>query len=231
MSSGTLGVLGIIPARGGSKGIPRKNLVEFRGKPLLEHTLEAVTLSQTIDLAVVSSDDPEILEFSSAREFATIRRRSEIATDVTPMIDVLLDVLDNSSLISGLMDPEYLLLLQPTSPLRTALDIDSFMNNVRASGYQSAVSVHSVREHPMDCVQLNASGEWDYVLEPPNRNYGRQAFPDDIYFINGAMYAATPDWIRTHRAFLVKGREVGFIPMPASRGLDVDTFDDLDRLV
>jgi len=231
VSSSPLRVLAVIPARGGSKGIPRKNLVKFRGKPLLEHTFEAVRGSKTVDLAVVSSEDLEILDFSSTHNFTTIRRRPDIATDVTPMMDVLLDVLKSSTVRSGGVEPEYLLLLQPTSPLRSSFDIDNFMDIVRAHGYQSAVSVHAVREHPMECVQIDASGNWEYVVEPPGKSYGRQTYPDDIYFINGAMYVATPDWIRTHRAFLVKDLGVGFIPMPASRGLDVDTFDDLDRFV
>jgi CMP-N-acetylneuraminic acid synthetase len=83
----------------------------------------------------------------------------------------------------------------------------------------------------MECVYIDPTGNWEYVVDPPDSSFGRQCYRDDEYFINGAMYAATPDWIRKHRAFLVKGQEIGFIRMPASRGLDIDIHDDLDRLM
>jgi N-acylneuraminate cytidylyltransferase/CMP-N,N'-diacetyllegionaminic acid synthase len=222
-------VLAIIPARGGSKGIPRKNVVNFRGRPLIDYTVDAAQTSRSIDRILVSSEDQEILNHVLARGLETSYvRPNELAMDDTPVIDVVIHGLDWLQQETQYV-PDIVLLLQPTSPLRTEQDIDEFLDWFARSSMRSAVSVHRVVEHPMECVTVQPDGSWAWVWEPPQRTVGRQTYPPAPLFINGAMYAADPSFLRHHRRFILRDEAVGFFEMPAERGLDIDTPSDLLR--
>ncbi len=227
MFSRPLNVLAVIPARGGSKGIPRKNLVEFRGKPLIQHTLDVAAASRSVTQVLISTDDDEIYDYCLAQGFVMpYRRPSELGQDTTPMIDVVLDALTWFEADTG-TSPDYVLLLQPTSPMRAVEDVDGLIEWLSLNGGESVASVHQVREHPMECVRMQADGTWNYLVEPPPSAYGRQEYPDDFYFINGAMYAATPDFLRRSRQFVGSGPTTAFYPMHRTRGLDIDYPSDL----
>src|SRR5205085_8952040 len=115
--------LGIVPARGGSKGIPRKNMVELGGKPLVQHSIEAGLGSSRLDLLLLSSEDREILELAMELGCAVVERPSALARDEAATIDVVIHALDHAEGDHGLR-PDAVVLLQPTSPFRTAADID-----------------------------------------------------------------------------------------------------------
>lgn len=111
-------ILAVIPARGGSKRVPRKNLREFRGKPLIQWAIDASWESKYIDARVVSTDDEEIFRISLALNGAPLQRPADLATDTASSEDVLRHVL-------GCVPLDWVVLLQPTSPLRTTEDIDA----------------------------------------------------------------------------------------------------------
>jgi len=129
-------VLGVIPARGGSKGIPRKNLAPLAGRPLLAYTCDAARDSERLDRVIVSTDDEEIAEVARSNGVeAPFVRPAALSADDASMLDVLLHALDA---VGG---ADAVVLLQPTSPLRTAAHVDEAVDRFAASGADSVVSV------------------------------------------------------------------------------------------
>ena len=211
-------VLGIIPARGGSKGVPRKNLRPLGGKPLLAWSVEAGQGAACIDRLVLSSDDEEIM--TVARELGCevpYRRPAHLAQDSSPTIDLVLDLLDFLPETYG-----YIVLLQPTSPLRTAQDIDDAANLCVRAGAPACASVMPADRSPYWMYTLGEGGTMVPLLSPPAATR-RQDLPA-IYVLNGAVYVAQCDWLRRHRKFSGHG-SVAYV-MPPERSIDIDT--DLD---
>ena len=127
-------VLGLIPARGGSKGVPRKNLAEVAGKPLLAWTVEAARAASELTRIVVSTDDDEIAAEAGVE---VLRRPAELAADDTPMLDVVRHAVSE-------LGPDVVVLLQPTSPLRRAEHVDAAVRLLLESGADAVVSVVAV---------------------------------------------------------------------------------------
>jgi CMP-N-acetylneuraminic acid synthetase len=127
-------ILGLIPARGGSKGIPRKNLAPVGGKPLLAWTVEAAREASELTRIVVSTDDDEI---AAAAGVAVLRRPAELGADDTPMLDVVRHAIAELS-------PDVIVVLQPTSPLRRAEHVDAAVRLLLESGADAVVSVVAV---------------------------------------------------------------------------------------
>ena len=127
-------VLGLIPARGGSKGISRKNLVQVGGKPLLAWTVETARAATELTRVVLSTDDDEIAATAGVE---VLRRPAELAADETPMLDVVRHAVAELS-------PEVVVLLQPTSPLRRAEHVDAAVRLLLESGADAVVSVVAV---------------------------------------------------------------------------------------
>jgi CMP-N,N'-diacetyllegionaminic acid synthase len=150
-------ILGVIPARGGSKGIPRKNLAPLDGRPLIAHTCDAARHSRRLTRALVSTDDPEIA--AAARSFgvdAPFLRPAHLAADETPMVDVLVD------LVATLQQeerytPDVIVLLQPTSPFRRAEHVDAAIALLEISGADSVVTVIPVPHQftPLSLMRLD----------------------------------------------------------------------------
>jgi CMP-N-acetylneuraminic acid synthetase len=131
-------IVGLVPARGGSKAIPRKNLAEVAGKPLLAWSIEAAQQSERLTRTVVSTDSPDVAEVARAYGAEVLDRPPELAEDETPMLDVVLHALGHL----GACD--VLVLLQPTSPLRRAAHVDATVDLLLETGADSVVSVVEV---------------------------------------------------------------------------------------
>jgi CMP-N-acetylneuraminic acid synthetase len=136
-------ILGVIPARGGSKGIPRKNLVPLGGRPLMAYTCEAACASRLLTRVVVSTEDGEVAEVARRLGIEVCDRSPALAADDTPMLDVLLDLLATLDRRDAYR-PEVIVLLQPTSPFRRAQHIDDGVRLLLESGADSVVSVVAV---------------------------------------------------------------------------------------
>jgi CMP-N,N'-diacetyllegionaminic acid synthase len=130
-------IVGLIPARGGSKAIPRKNLVEVGGRPLLAWTFAAAQESRSLTRVVLSTDHADIAELGRAYDVEVLERPPELAEDDTPMLDVVEHALSR-------LHPEILVLLQPTSPLRTAAHVDEAVALLLETGADAVVSVVEV---------------------------------------------------------------------------------------
>jgi N-acylneuraminate cytidylyltransferase len=214
-------VLGIIPARGGSKGVPRKNLRAVGGKPLLGWAIEAALRSRYLDRVVVSSDDAEIRAAAQALGCDALERPAELARDDTPGVAPVLHAL---SVLPGY---DWVVLLQPTSPLRSTEDIDGTLERCIDGGAESCVSVTEARETPYWMFTLGNARRLKRLLASAELPDRRQDAPL-VYVLNGAVYAARVAWLMQSKTFLADGT-LGY-PMPNERSVDVDTEQDL-RLV
>lgn len=214
-------VLAIIPARGGSKGLPRKNILDAGGIPLIAWTINAARMSKCVTRVVLSSDDEEIMEV--ARNLGCevpFKRPAELAADETPSMHVILHALE---LLPGY---EYVVLLQPTSPLRTARDIDASYEHMRHCNAMACVSLSPVEETPYWMYTLNECGQLKALIAQPPGVYRRQDCPP-VYSLNGAVYIANTFWLKRNKTFL-SPETVGYV-MPNNRSLDIDTMEDLDK--
>lgn len=209
--------MGLIPARGGSKGIPGKNIKPMAGKPLIAWTIEAALRSDLLDAVVVSTDDTEIA--AVARRVGAIvpfLRPTALAQDSTPGIDPVLHALD--------LLPEFtaVLLLQPTSPLRTTADIDACLRLARNRQAPSVVSVSEPDTHPYWTYRLGSDQSLQQFLDSPPVTR-RQDLPP-VFALNGALYYAQSHWLRQGRRLV--GAETLAYVMPRERSVDIDNLLD-----
>ncbi|MFC4768237.1 cytidylyltransferase domain-containing protein [Effusibacillus consociatus] len=213
-------VLAIIPARGGSKGVPRKNIREVAGKPLIAWTIEEAKKSKYIDRLILSTEDAEIMTVAESWGCEVpFQRPLELAQDDTPGIDTVLHAVD---ILSPKYD--YVVLLQPTSPLRTAEDIDGCIEQCVNQGAPACVSVTEPEKSPYWMYTLDEGNALKPLVQTERLILRRQDLPK-VYSLNGAVYVAECQWLREKKGFVNIGT-VAF-PMPHSRSVDVDTEFDL----
>ena len=210
-------VLGLVPARGGSKSIPRKNLVELGGVPLIQWTIQAA-LGSNLERVVVSTDDDEIAEISqNLGAEVPFKRPAELSSDQTLSIDVVLHALDVLE-----EDFDAVMMLQPTSPFRTSIDIVSAIKIIDdASSVISVVPVEGTHPARMKFVEDGV------LIDPPFaetiENMPRQDLRP-MYIRNGAIYLTRIADLR-HRTF--KGALSRALIMPKERSINIDTSFDL----
>ncbi|MBF0425870.1 MAG: acylneuraminate cytidylyltransferase family protein [Magnetococcales bacterium] len=215
-------VLAVIPARGGSKGIPRKNIHDLGGKPLLAWSIEAARACDCIDRLVLSSEDAEIIAVARAWGCEVpFVRPAELAQDDSPTIPALIHALDSL--------PErydYLVLLQVTSPLRHPADIVACLELCEQQQAPACVSLVETHQNPQYMYRLKPSGHMSPVLgaQSGTAHVRRQDLPK-TFALNGAVCVARVDWLRTHQSFLGE-QTLGYV-MPPERSLDIDTRFDL----
>lgn len=215
-------VLALIPARGGSKGLPRKNVLPLGGRPLIAWSVAAARGSRYVDRVVVSSDDQEIIAAAEAAgaEIPFVRPAA-LATDDSSTLDVALHALD---LVEGEgVAMDYLVLLQPTSPLRLAADIDGCLEICLRDGAPSCVSVTRPDKSPFWMYTRDTRGRLAPLLPGPDISQ-RQNLPI-VLALNGAVYVAKTDALRAQRAF-VTDQTLAW-EMPRERSVDIDDALDL----
>jgi CMP-N,N'-diacetyllegionaminic acid synthase len=213
-------VLALVPARGGSKGVPRKNIRIIGGKPMIAWTIEAARGSRYIDRLILSSDDPAIIDVAvECGCEAPFVRPAELAGDQADSMAVVRHA------IAALPEQfEYLVLLQPTSPMRRTEDIDGAIERCVRGGAPACVSVSEADKSPFWMVRLDAQGIMHPLFPAHQIPYRRQDAPL-VFALNGAVYVARTEHLKLGGTFLVPGA-VGY-PMPKERSLDIDTELDL----
>ena len=215
-------ILAIIPARGGSKGLPRKNILPLCGKPLINFSIEAALLSEYIDLVTVSTDDPEIAETAKkAGANVPFIRPAELATDRASSSDVILHCL-NWHTENGI-DFDYFILLQPTSPLRNSDDINAAFELLEIRNAKTIVSVCQAEHHPYGMNTLPADYNMNLFEKPEYTSLGRQQLPT-YYRINGAIYLSEVNYFKEQMSFM--GPNTYAMVMSKSHSVDID--DELD---
>ncbi len=194
-------VVGIVPARGGSKGLPRKNVLDLSGKPLIAWSIERAVSSKYLDKVIVSTDDNEIAAI--AKQYGAevpFLRPDELAGDTTPMIDVVGHAITYYEKENAEFD--YVALLEPTSPLRKENDIDNaivqLINHENdADGLVSVGEVHL--EHPS--IMKKIKDEYIAPFEISDKNISRRQELEKVYFPYGVIYLVKTEMLIKHRTF------------------------------
>lgn len=212
-------IIAVIPARGGSKGVPRKNIRDIAGKPLIAWTIEEAKKSKYIDRLVLSSEDKEIINVATnwGCEVPFVRP-DELARDDISGIEPILHAL------SLLPDYDFVILLQPTSPLRSVLDIDGCIENCIKQRANASVSVSESEKSPYWMYEIDDNLYLKPVIKIENPIVRRQELPP-VYALNGAVYMARCEWFLKKKSFLTE-ETMAFL-MPRERSLDIDTEFDL----
>ena len=220
-------LLAIIPARGGSKGIPNKNIVDLNGKPLIYYTIEESLKAQKkgyIDKLIVSTDDEKICEISRkyGAEVPFIRPK-EISGDKAKSIEYVLHALDFYKSKNEFFDT--VMILQPTSPMRKEKDIIDSIISFNGHSSKSLVSCYE-EAHIKPEVMYNLK---DSILMPlkSNHNIGSRRQDVENYFIrNGAIYITKVDFLLTEQKIISKN-PMAFV-MKKSFSIDIDTLEDIE---
>jgi CMP-N-acetylneuraminic acid synthetase len=214
-------VLCIIPARGGSKGLPKKNILDLAGKPLVAHTIKQAKGSKYIDRTVVSSEDPLILEI--ARRFGAeipFIRPSQLATDEAGTIDVLLHAIDWFER-NEKYDFDILVLLHATTPLRNAKDIDNCIQLLVDKAASNVFSVTKAHRNPyFNMVEIRHT---KVALVKRGNFLTRQSAPD-VFDMNSSIYVWWKDILKRDKSCFLNETQV--YCMPKERSIDVDDMID-----
>jgi CMP-N-acetylneuraminic acid synthetase len=213
--------LGVIPARGGSKSVPRKNIAMLNGKPMIAYTIQAAQGSQRLTDFVVSSEDAEIIRV--AQQYgapAPFVRPEELATDDAPSLPVVQHAVRKMEALKG-VKYDVIVLLQPTTPLRRPEDIDAVIDKLVSTGADSVVSVCDVGAyHPARMRKI----EDDRLVELPVREQRemlrRQDLPP-VYIRNGAVYAVRRQVVMEQNSMI--GQVSRPYIMPENRSVNVDS--------
>jgi len=210
--------LGIVPARGGSKRLPRKNLLDLNGKPLIAWSIQAGLKSKYIDELIVTSDDDEILEVASNYGSNIIKRPFELASDTATTFDAIEHAILNTS------SYDYIVLLQPTSPLRTCEHIDAAIELLYEKKADAIVSVCQTAHSPLWCNTLPEDGSMSDFISSQNKSIRSQDLP--IYYrLNGAIYIAKTSCLIKEKTFLFDDAIFSYV---MSEDVSIDIDNELD---
>ena len=198
-------VLAIVPARAGSERLPGKNVRPMAGRPMVEWTLRAGLEAATIDRLVVSTDDPAVAGVARAMGVEVIDRPDDLAGPSASVIDAIDHVLET---VGSVWD--YVVLLQPTSPLRTAADIDGAVALCEARGAPAVIGVSTLSKPAGFYGCVDAAGAY----------HKAEASAGEAVVINGAVYVGRPERLRIDRSFQTEGT-LAWVMAP-ERGWDVD---------
>jgi CMP-N,N'-diacetyllegionaminic acid synthase len=214
-------VLAVIPARGGSKRLPRKNILPVDGKPLIAHSIEMALKAVSVSRCIVSTEDKEIADVSLQYGSEISIRPSELAADSTPTNKVVLDLLQ--TLGESGYKPEYLILLQPTSPLRTAVHIDEAVARLTGSDANSVISVCPAEHHPLKTL-IEEDNELRPLFDDSSVETPEQELPE-VLRPNGAIFCVRTSAFIDSGKFLVP-KMLPYL-MPGHVSVDVDSAQDL----
>lgn len=210
-------ILGIIPARGGSKGVPRKNIRDLAGKPLIAWTIEEAKKSRYIDRLILSSEDDEIIEV--AKEYGCevpFKRPLELAQDDAQGIEPVLHAIEQCP------GYDYVVLLQPTSPLRTVEDIDGCIEKLLASDADFCVSVTEPDKSPYWMYTVENDRMIPLILQ--DELVARRQDLPKIYALNGAVYVGRINKLLNTKSF-VTNESLAYL-MSQAKSFDIDTERD-----
>ena len=208
-------IIAIIPARGGSKGIPRKNIRLLAVKPLIAYSIEAAVKSRYIDRVIVSTEDEEIAEISRRYGAEVIKRSKEMATDIAPTEPVIVQVvkwLEENMCYKA----DTLVLLQPTSPLRNSKHIDEALDIFLNSDYDSLLSVCPSHAFIWKIGEAGA-----YPINYDFKNRPRRQDKEPEYRENGAIYITRYETFMRNQNRL--GGKIGLYIMPEECSVEIDT--------
>ena len=213
--------LAIIPARGGSKRLPNKNILDLAGKPMIAWTIEAAKASKYIDEIIVTSDSSTILKIANKLSVNTVERPKILASDTASTYDVIQHVVSNLK-----KHYNYILLLQPTSPLRSENHIDEAIEFLNTKSANAVISVCKTPHVPKWSNTLPSNGSLENFLKSDLVNKRSQDY-DDFYSLNGAIYICKVESLLKEKSLFLKENIFAYI-MDRQSSIDVDEAIDLD---
>ena len=215
----TTSICAIIPARSGSKGVPGKNLRPLGDVPLLVHSIRAARESKFVSQVILSTNSESMAEVGKAYGAEVpFLRPAELATDEAPVAEAICYTLEQME-----TKPDYVLLLQPTSPFRTAEDIDEAIKLLFRENATAVVGVVEAEDHPLLCRKLGPGGVLMPFVSNPQNNARRQDLPP-AYVPNGAIYLIRTETLLESVSFYPPGA-LAYV-MPRERSMDIDTLLD-----
>lgn len=209
-------VIAVVPARGGSKRVPKKNIKELKGKPLIEWTLDEVYKSKLVDEAILSTDDNDIADLANRGELV-VKRPEYLAQDWSRSVEVVLDAI-------RLREGNIIVCLQPTSPFRTAEDIDNAIRLYLSKKCESVISV--VEAGKKQCWMMKNRGQYIYPVFGHKYVNRRSQELSKVYIPNGAIYISSRYYLMKYQSFYTDW----ILPyvMPPERSIDIDDFRDFE---
>ena len=218
------GIIAVIPARSGSKGIRGKNVTNFCGEPLITWSIKAALASNAIDRVIVSTDCEEIAAISreAGAEVPFIRPR-ELAEDQVHAVHVILHVIE-WLVMRGSALPEGIMMLLPTSPLRQAADISGAVDLFRARKALAVISVTDLGKYPTN-LRFMADHRLSMTFSEVDKNAQRQGL-NKLYGVNGSIFLARPHALKTYGTFHIEGA-LGYL-MDQIRSVDINDPADLE---
>ena len=212
--------LAIIPARGGSKRLPRKNVLDLNGKPLISWSIEAGLKSKYIDNLIVSSDDEEILQISGLFDAKTIKRPAFLASDTATTFDAIKHTLENTEKY------DYIVLLQATSPLRNEKHIDEAIELLISKDADAVVSVCEMNHSPLWSNTIDNSLSMKDFLRDDILNKRSQDL-EKYYRINGAIYICNTKKLLEEKSFFLRDGIFAYV-MDQKISIDIDEEIDFE---
>jgi CMP-N,N'-diacetyllegionaminic acid synthase len=214
-------VVAVIPARGGSKSIPGKNIRPLKGKPLLAWSIDVARQVAEIDRVIVSTDDPQIAAVAEANGAEVYTRPEHLATDDALVIDALKDLLEK--LRKDGETAEWIVLLEPTCPLRTPADVLECLQLVSTGDYDSVATFKDADLNPHRAWRL-VDGVPEVFIPGAIPWLPRQKLPK-AFQLNGAVYVFRASLLADEAKSLLVGR-LGAVVMPRDRSQDIDDIVD-----
>lgn len=206
--------LAIIPARSGSKRLKNKNILPLKGKPLIEYSIQAAKNCHYINQIIVTSDCDKILAISKKLSIQTIKRPNYLSNDFSTTFDTIKHVIENTELF------EYIVLLQPTSPLRTSFHIDQAILLLKEKKADAIVSVVEMEHSPLWANTINDDLDMSSFLNTTTENKRSQELAP-YYRINGAIYICKTSVLLNEKTFFPKKNIFAYI-MPQLSSVDID---------
>ncbi|MFK7825076.1 MAG: acylneuraminate cytidylyltransferase family protein [Oligoflexales bacterium] len=218
-------ILGVIPARGGSKGIPDKNIYPLCGKPLIAYTIESAKKSKLFSDLIVSTDSEQIAEIASKWGIdIPFIRPSQFATDTAHAVDVMKHALYEMEGQSG-KTYEFIAMLQPTTPLKDVEDIDACLKKIIETGCDSVVSLVDVgANHPARMYTVNKKEQLVSIFDEGVAMKPRQELPP-VYIRSGAVYVTKRNILLEHNSLI--GKDCRAYIVPQSRSVNIDEYQDI----
>ncbi len=223
-------IIAIITARGGSKGVPRKNIRPLAGKPLIGYMIDAAGKSSWITKLVVSSDDDEILQISKelgGDRVHIVKRPEELAQDKSPSLPTIEHAVELIEAQEGKRF-DHVVMLQPTTPFISTEDIDGALEKLVTTGADSVMSVYEVNEHhPAKAKKITEDDRLVQYVDGYSETENTRQKLHPVYKRNGAVYASTRDTVMEKKK-LYGADDIVTRPyiVPAERSVDINTMLD-----
>lgn len=214
--------LAIIPARGGSKRLKNKNILPLNGKPLISHTIDAALNSKYIDEIVVTSDNGNILDIAKKANVYTVKRPKKLSLDTSTSFEAVKHTIEHYKKINKNFD--YIILLQPTSPLRTTSNIDKSIKLLHKRDANAIVSINKTNHSPLWSFKAKKNIKLDMIFKDKAR-FRRSQELETYYNLNGSIYICKTDKLLKEKTFLITNNIYGY-KMDQKNSIDIDNIID-----